>query len=144
VEPYANKHRGICLAFEVNDKFVGRVRYSDRRIPIEWKDEASGMVSPSWMRSPLLTKSDHWSYEKEFRSYLQLDATTREHGLYFYRFNDKVALEEVICGPLCEMPAARLATLIRAIDNSVTITENELASKSFRIIPILRIGGRHR
>jgi hypothetical protein len=32
------------------------------------------------------------------------------------------------------MPAARLATLIRAIDASVIITEAELAAKSFKII----------
>jgi hypothetical protein len=44
---YANKHQGICLGFDVDDKFVARVEYSDRRIPIEWKDEAAGNVSPS-------------------------------------------------------------------------------------------------
>jgi hypothetical protein len=44
---YANKHQGICLGFDVDDKFVARVKYSDRRIPIEWKDEAAGNVSPS-------------------------------------------------------------------------------------------------
>jgi hypothetical protein len=131
---YASKHGGICLGFDVSDKFIERVRYSKHRIPIVWGNEALGQVAESFMRSLLFTKSYDWSYEFEFRAYLQLDEATVEHGLYYYPFDNNLVLREIIRGPLCEMPAARLATLIRAIDASVIITEAELAAKSFKII----------
>jgi hypothetical protein len=61
---YADNHRGICLEFHLgNNVFLNswEVKYSStypRWVPHKMKDFAMGMI---------LTKSDEWSYEKEFR-----------------------------------------------------------------------------
>ena len=47
----------------------------------------------------------------------------------------RVKLREVIRGPSCEIPVARLRNLVHAVDPTVKVLEAVLAAKSFRVIP---------
>ena len=68
---YADSHRGICLEFdEACPLFAAaqQVKYSKFRSPINrYSDDYDAMAEKA-----LLTKSDHWKYEAEWRS-LRLD-----------------------------------------------------------------------
>lgn len=62
---YANSHSGICLEFDASKPpfhFSNKVTYQSEYPELEYppKNNAS-------MHVPLLTKSDIWEYEKEFR-----------------------------------------------------------------------------
>jgi hypothetical protein len=131
---YASRHRGMCLVFELADQFIDRVKYSRQRLQIEWEDEGAGKVTQSFMKSLLMTKADYWSYESEYRAFLQLDETTMEHGFYYYPFDSKMVLVEVIRGPLCELPAEPLKRLVSSVGPHVNVVETRLAAKTFRII----------
>lgn len=63
---YADDHRGICLEFDGEGKFMAHanpVRYSEDRVPINpYKDDADTMLEKA-----MLVKSCHWAYEAEWR-----------------------------------------------------------------------------
>ncbi len=63
---YADKHAGLCLEFDGSSdrEFFGEAQ------PIEYKDYTILPLdkdSSSQMKRAILTKSKHWSYEKEYR-----------------------------------------------------------------------------
>lgn len=68
---YASKHQGVCLGFEKlqNRLDVQRVEYSKVLPTIELSDLLSPNGLPS-MVNFILTKSDAWSYEREWRFFL--------------------------------------------------------------------------
>lgn len=63
---YADSHRGICLEFDGTLEFMAdaqKVQYTFERFPINpYYDNREAM-----MKKALLTKSDQWSYESEWR-----------------------------------------------------------------------------
>lgn len=75
---YANYHRGICLEYEGIDEFFSNafpVIYSESRpIVYGYKDSDDQLQ----LENALLTKSDAWAYEKEWR----MIAYTKGPGLY--------------------------------------------------------------
>ncbi len=63
---YADSHKGVCLEFDGMSTFMAHaqeVKYSKMREPIRAYDETHEQM----MEKALLTKSDHWAYEDEYR-----------------------------------------------------------------------------
>ncbi|HEX9883282.1 MAG TPA: DUF2971 domain-containing protein, partial [Desulfobaccales bacterium] len=70
---YANGHRGVCLQFDpINDALLAnrmlfgqalKVIYSEKRPVLNIID----IGKPKEYQKALLTKSNHWDYEKEWR-----------------------------------------------------------------------------
>ena len=63
---YADKHRGFCLEFDGSDncRFFGEAQ------PVEYEDYTPiplGEDNNRQMTRSILTKSKHWSYEREYR-----------------------------------------------------------------------------
>ena len=106
---YAEKHRGLCLGFDVPDNYLSRITYSSSRIRPNWEAIRSNDKADSekeilrWST----TKFRHWHYEQEERLFLSLDKPD-EDGLYFCEFGDKLMLCEVSYGSLSEI--ARIVT----------------------------------
>ena len=75
---YADSHRGICLVFDNKDDFLQTSQ------PIIYK-KTRPIVNPlthtdeQMLDSAMFTKSDHWSYEREWRI---LQYKKNGHGLY--------------------------------------------------------------
>ena len=63
---YADSHSGICLEFDGTAPFMAhaqKIQYADERVPINpYDDNHEAMMEKS-----LLVKSNHWSYESEWR-----------------------------------------------------------------------------
>jgi hypothetical protein len=87
---YASKHQGICLGFEIPDKRLKEVKYVDKRPSL------SSTMTNDEFRKLFLTKFSHWSYEKEYRMFLEL--TEQEDGLYYEKFSKEMILKQVIIG----------------------------------------------
>lgn len=87
---YANKHEGICLGFEIPDKRLKKVKYVDERLSL------STPMRQDEFRELFLTKFSHWSYEEEYRVFL--DLTEQEDGLYYENFSKEMILKQVIIG----------------------------------------------
>ena len=93
---YADKHRGICIGFEVGSKFLAPVTYVSKRMPLQMPptEESSKQL--------LFTKYRDWSYEGESRVWVRLDKFDTATGHYFYDFDHQLKLREVVAGPLCD------------------------------------------
>lgn len=93
---YADRHKGICLGFDVSgsaDRF-GNVRYEPRKGPFpEKRDE-------SFMWDLLRTKFTAWHQEREWRVFIELKGSTSIEGrdLYFKDFDGNLVLRDVLLG----------------------------------------------
>lgn len=133
---YAEKHRGVCLGFDILDDFAVEMKYSDVRLDTKFKnnDVLQGL-DPEFVTELLKTKFSHWKYEEEIRCFLGLDEGTIEGGNYFYPFSKDIQLREVILGPLCPMPIENVKALVKSIYDSVQVRKARLAFKWFKVVP---------
>src|SRR5262245_41537042 len=60
---YADRHKGICLGFDIPDGKVQEVAYATDRLQLV----TSKPLDESVLKALLYTKSKDWSYEKEWR-----------------------------------------------------------------------------
>jgi hypothetical protein len=123
---YADKHRGICLGFEADDRALKAVSYVAERadLPIPPTLES--------MQQLLFTKFQDWQYEEEWRNWFRLDERDGDH--YFYPFDERVQLREVIAGPLCDVTETQISEALGDIKNNVAVIKAGLAFKTFRIV----------
>ena len=134
---YADKHRGICLGFELRDNLAERVDYVKGRLPIPPNFlTVTPALGEAFVRQVLTTKYQHWEYENEVRVFVRLDHSTVERGLYFYPFSEDLKLTEVILGPLCELPLATVRTFVRRTYPDAIIIRARLGFKSFNVVPL--------
>jgi len=126
---YAEKHRGICLGFDVDTRVLHQVRYVSDRPSLEVPPTLETAQGLLW------TKFRDWSYEREWRAWLQLDE--RENGLYFYRFEtqpDFMRLREVIVGPICDFGEAQVRHALNGHPGDVKLIKARLAFNSFQVV----------
>jgi len=122
---YADKHRGICLGFDVDDRGLKPVAYANERPSLR--------VPPTMesINELLFTKFRDWSYEEELRNWFRLDEREGEH--YFYPFDTLVRLREVIVGPLCGLSNAVIEKSLEEY-SGVSVLKARLAFKTFRVV----------
>jgi len=127
---YADKHRGMCLGFDVIDRSLRPVKYVKERPALKMppsKESADEL---------LFTKYRDWKYEEELRNWFQFDK--RENGHYFYPFDGSVQLREVIAGPLCTESKDRIKNALTDYAEEVSVTKARLAFKTFRVVENLQ------
>jgi len=111
---YAEKHRGLCFGFDVPDEFLTPISYSAQRLKPDWS--AINSANPDDAQSEVMrwsaTKFEHWQYEQEVRLFLTLEERSPDEGLYFYEFNEKLQLREIIVGATSAISRADVETLL--------------------------------
>jgi len=123
---YADKHRGMCLGFDVDDRAL---------IPVNYVNDRSALKMPLTKESAdelLFTKYLDWKYKEELRNWFQFD--NREDGHYFYPFDGFVQLTEVIAGPLCTETEDRINEALKDYPKRVSVIKARLAFKTFRVV----------
>jgi hypothetical protein len=125
---YSDKHRGICLAFEIKGgrDLCKRVNYRAHRLPFPTA------LSPADAEAMLFTKYSNWEYEKEIRMWVQLNDA--EDGLYFYDFNETLQLAAVIVGVRCGLSRNALTSVLGTPARSVTLTKARPGFQRFEIV----------
>lgn len=93
---YANKHKGLCLAFEVPDATCRAVAYEKHRLKLP----ATPVLSDA--ETLIFTKYANWQYEQELRIWVALNES--DGGLYFADFGPALILKKVIAGARCTLP----------------------------------------
>jgi hypothetical protein len=132
---YGEKHRGVCLGFDVNDAFAVPIEYSAERLPIEFEDnDPSKGLKLDYVRRLHCTKFEHWRYEEEVRLVLGLDEGTMEGGSYFFPFSKDLELREVILGPLCTLPIEGIRALVGSLYQDVVVRKAALAYKWYKVV----------
>src|ERR1700730_2134446 len=127
---YADKHRGMCLGFDVDDRGLKAVNYVAERSNLKFP------LTKESTDELLFTKYRDWQYEEELRNWFQFDK--REDGHYFYPFDGFVQLREVIAGPLCTESKDRIKETLRDYPEGVSVTKARLAFKTFRVVENLK------
>jgi hypothetical protein len=131
---YADKHKGICLAFEIPDHRLLSVSYTGERlideIPLLLRgDEAAEDV----MKKLLATKFKHWEYKDEVRAFVGLDEIDST-GFYFKDFSEDTVLKEVILGVRCKTSKGQIKRLVSSYASSTRIVKARLAFHTFRVV----------
>ena len=124
---YADKHRGICLGFDLADEFVKPIEYVSERLPFPTQPRET--IGEQW----LFTKFDGWKYENEVRVFTSRD--DQEDGHYFVRFDDNnLRLREVILGHHCCIERGSILELLAAYEEEPTVIRARLSYTSFEMV----------
>lgn len=133
---YGQKHRGICLGFNLTRTRAEKVRYKDKRLLAELGEEGQPTTIDNKLQKQLLcTKYRHWRYEEELRVFIALENALKEGRLHFYPFDAHLQLAEVILGPQCELPLEAVRDLTQARHPTAVVFKSRLALKFFKVVP---------
>lgn len=127
---YANKHDGLCLGFDIQDSYVGKVNYIETRLL--HSAEKSLHNSSEFIDEMLFHKAQEWSYERELRAIVLLDGPGLP--LHHIPFGTQIQLREVIIGAKCAFSPRDLEPFILPQETSVTIKKARAAFKTFEIV----------
>ncbi len=132
---YADKHRGMCLGFDVEKTEAQPVEYQDERL-LEKLDEVSdpSLLPMALQRRLLKTKSHHWRYEEEFRRFVTLSSAVRDREKLFWPFDNCMRLIEVVLGPESRLDVLETRAMVAAMTPGVSVFRSRLAFKSFRVV----------
>lgn len=132
---YADKHRGLCLGFDVADKSVGSVSYSGKRLAVELEQLKSPRDLPvDYVTKLLFTKYTHWKYESEYRAFVTLEEEDEDTGLHFAEFSDRLTLRQVIVGSESSISRQQLSEALGDELQNVEQIKARLAFKSFSVV----------
>lgn len=133
---YADRHRGICLGFDVPDEYAIDVNYVEGRPDIKYSDELLKQgVDEQFALNLMRTKYSGWGYEQEVRMFVGLDETVREEsGLHFFSFGSNLELREVILGPSFRESTHEVTELVAATYARVRVARSRLAFNTFRVV----------
>lgn len=131
---YADKHRGLCLGFDIPDDWALDVNYTGARLQAELEQLLPSERGKSFGHKLLSTKFSHWRYEKEVRIIVKLEHAHLEDGLYFLPYGNALRLREVIIGPRSELNPKQLSIRIKNCMYDVEVSRARLAFKSFKVV----------
>lgn len=131
---YADKHRGLCLGFDIPDDWAVEVSYTGARLKAELEHSLPSDKNSSFGHKLLTTKFSHWRYEKEVRTIIRLEDSHFEGKLHFLPYCNALRLREVIIGPRSSLTAEQVAEKIAPCPSDVEITKASLAFRSFRVV----------
>jgi Protein of unknown function (DUF2971) len=136
---YADKHRGLCLGFEVPNEVCMSVVYTKARLP-QIAEEILQLNpghpdAEAKMRRLLTTKYIDWSYENEIRIFTSLDSIDPDSNLHFVDFSERLKLTKVVVGARSHISRNTVREALRDLDESVDVIKARLAFKRFQVVP---------
>jgi hypothetical protein len=130
---YADRHKGICLGFDVSGsegKF-GLVQYVSKRFPFPDRPHLD------FMWKLLSTKSVAWEYEKEWRVFLRLEEGIWNEGagrvLYFADFGSGLVLREVILGAANKNTFGEVLDATQGYPGTLQVARMDLSCSRFEL-----------
>lgn len=127
---YADKHRGLCLGFEVPKEKCQAVRYVDHRLVLPAKPSLADA------NALIFTKYSNWQYEKELRIWAALNES--EGGLYFAEFGPMLSLVSVVAGARCTVKLSEVEAAFGEKSERVPVIKARAGFGKFEIVKDLR------
>lgn len=131
---YGDKHRGVCLGFDIPDEFAKPVSYQGKRLAARMEHIGPRDTNATLGYQLLTTKFEHWRYEDEVRLILLLNGAPGDGGHNFVPFGDGLRLREVITGPRCKLSSANLRSMVKAAGHRASIIRGRLAFRTFKVV----------
>jgi hypothetical protein len=137
---YADKHRGVCLGFNVKKELLGPISYDGKRLAAVLEtlvggDEAAKLEA---VRRVLTTKYEDWRYEDEMRLFASLDERDTATGLCFAEFSAELQLAEVLLGQRFNGNLDRFRDVLAKGYPGVRAQQMRLAFRSFAVVHSLK------
>jgi hypothetical protein len=121
----------------VAEEVVDEVTYVDDLITARLGDEQDPSSIPADLQDLLfLTKFRHWEYENEVRRFVALRDAEHDGPLFFWPFDERMQLREVILGHLCA--ASELEPIRHLVANAqvdAVVSKARLSFGSFKVRP---------
>jgi hypothetical protein len=140
MEPLRERHKGTCLGFDIAHDIglrgVETVVYEAKKLKLDDELNDANSLPTKLQARLLITKFEHWRYEQEVRFFVDLSNARKEGGMYFWPFDDRLRLREVILGPEC--PREQLGpirALVRATNPGAVVSRARLGFKFFEVKP---------
>jgi hypothetical protein len=132
---YADKHKGVALEFSIKDEIALPVNYRQNRFKINFqaKKDPKTPVTKREIEGLWLTKYISWNYEEEIRVICSQNKCFKKDGLLFYPLNNKIVLEGIILGPLCDTTIPEIKERVPKNMN-LKVVKSRLAFRSFNIV----------
>lgn len=129
---YADKHKGVCLGFDVADQNVIDVIYTSSRLQLTPKDLERKEGAKQIMARLLSAKFTDWAHEDEVRIFCDLSERDPTTGHFFSSFGDTIVLREIIAGPLCKTIEKQFRDIVP--NQSIKLVKARLAFGSYRVV----------
>ncbi len=125
---YADKHRGLCLGFEILAAKTKKVYYIREPLPfpkelIQLEYETKFQMAEKM----IYTKFSNWEYEREIRTFTDL-----EEG--FFNFCDELQLVEVFVGAECRITEKTVNRALGSLANDVSVKKVRAAYATFQMV----------
>ena len=137
---YADRHKGLCLGFDVPDDtdIFRRVSYTSKRIiseidKLQWAADAPDPAF-NYIKQLLFTKFSHWKYEQEVRGYKTLEEKDPISRLFFANFSDELKLREIIVGAYSSISRETVNEALGSMTTEVRIIKACLALQTFKVV----------
>jgi Protein of unknown function (DUF2971) len=132
---YGDRHRGVCLGFDISNAEVNQVRYSPERLTGLLEHIGGGAhILEEQFTAILTTKFKDWEYEREWRLFASLSDREPVDGKYYLNFEPHITLREVILGSRCEAAPEDFAKQVIPSTARVEVFKAKPAFNSFRIV----------
>ncbi len=123
---YADRHRGLCLGFEIPRQILHSVRYVDARWPVP------AALSMKFVERLLYTKFSHWRYEQEYRAFVNLETSVGGH--YYMGFSRDLRLKRVIVGDQSAIRRRDVTDAIQGSESEVEVFRARAAFRTFEVV----------
>ncbi|WP_258908983.1 DUF2971 domain-containing protein [Pseudomonas putida] len=133
---YGDRHRGLCLAFEIDDEYLHFVEYLSERIVFDAEEYLgkSKAQQSEFMQRQLRIKHLEWSYEQEVRKIFLLDQAEVSGGLYFMPFAAIGKLRRVIVGCNSLLERSKLSAVLEGHNHEVEVFKVRPAFRGYEIV----------
>ncbi|POA85071.1 DUF2971 domain-containing protein [Pseudomonas sp. FW305-E2] len=133
---YGDRHRGLCLAFEIDEESLDFVEYLSERMIFDANEYLSKTKDQKseFMRRQLRIKHLEWSYEKEVSKIFSLDKAETSGGLYFMPFAAIGKLCQVIVGCNSSLEKSKLSAVLESHHPEVEVFKVRTAFKGYEIV----------
>lgn len=122
---YGDRHRGLCLGFDVPRKCMEKVDYVPNRL------KHQGTLDENAVMTLLRTKHEHWQYEEEYRAFVPLEEEI--DGAYYTTFSATLELKEVIVGSNSPVTRQQLNNAVGSASDVVSMFKARPAFKRFEM-----------
>lgn len=123
---YADRHKGICLGFEVPKDALDEVEYVEERIMHH------GDIDENAAKNLLHTKYSHWKYEEEYRSFIELEGREGDH--YFSSFDHRLKLVSIAVGANSSVTRRQVSEALGDYKDKIDVYKARPAFRSFKIV----------
>lgn len=137
---YADKHKGLCLGFDIEQtQQLTKIEYLRQRkaLPKNYKQDFKSIAS-ELLATCLKVKSIEWDYEKEHRLRVPLQEISDD--VYYQKFGSILLLKEVIVGERCTLSINDVKEAVGIPDSDVDIWAVQPANTLFSMVPDKQFG----